>query len=104
MHNSVTNLKLLRSSLVSRYRQLRDEPWKARAPESEERVQALAVGITTLGADRVGPTSHRPIARAWKGSSLGSGNRSCLHTYELLDNRVLFCAADPVAGRADPRF
>jgi len=34
-----------------------------------------------LGADRVGPTSHRPIARAWKGSSLGSGNRSCLHTY-----------------------
>src|SRR5215468_5482027 len=37
----------LRSSLVSRYRQLRDEPWKARAPESEERVQALAVGITT---------------------------------------------------------
>jgi len=33
--------------LVSRHRQLRDEPWKARASESKESVQALAVGITT---------------------------------------------------------
>ena len=58
--------------MVSRQGQLRDEPWKARAPESKESVQALAVEITTLGADRAGPTSHKPIARAWKGSSLGS--------------------------------
>jgi hypothetical protein len=36
-----------KSSFVSRDRQQRDEPWKARAPESKESVQALAVGITT---------------------------------------------------------
>jgi len=41
-----SELKLIRSSLVSRHGQLRDEPWKARAPESKESVQALAVGIT----------------------------------------------------------
>src|SRR5207344_2693103 len=32
------------------------------------------------------PTSHRLIARAWKDLSLGSRNRSCLDTYELLDS------------------
>ena len=31
----------------------RGESWKARAPESTGSVQALAVGITALGADRV---------------------------------------------------
>jgi hypothetical protein len=44
-----------------------------------------AVGITTLGADRAGPILHRPVGRAWKGSSLGSEDQSCLHTYELLN-------------------
>src|SRR5262245_55615711 len=44
------------------------------------------VEITTLGADRVGPTSHRPIAHAWKGLSLGSGKPKLSNTYELLNN------------------
>jgi hypothetical protein len=79
---------LLGSSLVSRHRQLRDEPWKARASDSKEKVQALAVGITTLGADRAGPILHRPVGRAWKGSSLGSEDQSCLHTYELLNSKL----------------
>ena len=37
-----------KSSFVSRDRQQRDEPWKARAPESKESGQALAVGIITF--------------------------------------------------------
>src|SRR5215831_6584085 len=45
--------KFLRSSLVSRHRQIRGEPWKARASESKGSVQARAAGITTSGADRV---------------------------------------------------
>jgi len=48
-------------------------------------VEARAAGITTSGADRVGPTSLRPVARAWKGSSLVLKPK-CLHTYELLNN------------------
>ena len=39
--------ELIGSSLVSRHRRQRDEPWKARAPESKESVQALAVEIIT---------------------------------------------------------
>src|SRR5215469_3152142 len=39
----------------------------------------------TSGADRVGPTRHRPVARAWKGSSLVLKPK-CLHTYELLNS------------------
>jgi len=33
----------------------------------------------------VGPTRLRPVARAWKGSSLVLKPK-CLHTYELLNN------------------
>src|SRR5262245_9379073 len=75
--------KFLRSSLVSRHRQIRGEPWKARASESKGSVQARAAGITTSGADRVGPTRLRPVTRAWKGASLVL-KPMCLHTYELL--------------------
>src|SRR5215831_18076911 len=75
--------KFLRSSLVSRHRQIRGEPWKARASESKGSVQARAAGITTSGADRVGPTRLRPVTRAWKGASLVL-KPMCLHTYVLL--------------------
>src|SRR5215510_679249 len=75
--------ELLRSPLVSRHRQIRNEPWKARASESKGTVQARTVGITTSGADRMGPTRHRPVATAWKGSSLVLKPK-CLHTYALL--------------------
>ena len=37
-----------------------DEPWKARASESKASPQALAVGLISLGAERVGPACHRP--------------------------------------------
>src|SRR5262245_32757141 len=77
--------KLLRSSLVSRHRQIRGEPWKARASESKGSVQARAAGITTSGPDRVGPTRLRPVARAWKGSSLVLKPK-CLHTDKLLNS------------------
>src|SRR5215510_4170329 len=80
----ILDFDLLRSSSVSRHRQVRDEPWKARASEFKGSVQARAVGITTSGADQVGSTRHRPVARAWKGSSLVLKPK-CLHTYELLD-------------------
>jgi hypothetical protein len=33
-------------------------------------VQTLAVGITTLGADRAGPILHRPVGRAWRARPL----------------------------------
>src|SRR5215831_15301190 len=79
--------KFLRSSLVNRHRQIRGEPWKARASESKGSVQARAAGITTYGADRVGPTRLRPVARAWKGSSLVLKPK-CLHTYEVLNNSI----------------
>src|SRR5215831_19730279 len=73
--------QLLRSSLVDI--EIRGEPWKARASESKGSVQARAAGITFSGADRVGPTRLRPVARAWKASSLVL-KAKCLHTYELL--------------------
>src|SRR5262249_22040560 len=72
-------------SLVSRHRQIRGEPWKARASQSKGSAQTRAAGITTSGADRVGPTRLRPVARAWKGSSLVRKPK-CLHTYELLNS------------------
>src|SRR5262249_61480393 len=78
-------LDSLRSSLVSRHRQITREPGKARASESKGSVQARAAGITTSGADRVGPTRLRPVARAWRGSFLVLKPK-CLHTYELLNS------------------
>ena len=67
-----------KSSFVSRDRQQRDEPWKARAPNLKEAFRPWSSGITGLEADRAGPTHRRPIARAWKGSSVGSENPSGL--------------------------
>src|SRR5262245_53183555 len=75
---------LLRSSLVSRHTESRDESWKAWASEAKGAVQAPAVGIITPGADWAGPTRHRTIARAWKDLSLGFLRCCCRHTYELL--------------------
>ncbi len=56
------------------------------------------------------PTSHRLIARAWKGLSLGSRNGSCLETYELLDKSTDLTGAvllglfgcRQMAGAGDP--
>ena len=78
--------------MVSRHRELRDEPRKARACESKESVQALTVGMTTLGADRVGPTRHRPIARAWRGSSLALKNEVVYILMNSLLNRIKLMA------------
>src|SRR5262249_28909196 len=90
-------LDSLRSSLVSRHRQKRGEPWKARASESKGSVQARPAGITTSGADRVGPTRLRPVARAWKGSSLVLKPK-CLHSYELLNNSTVCLCEHPRFG------
>src|SRR5262245_48174870 len=63
--------QLLRSSLVSRHTTSKGESWKARASEPKGCVQVRTAEVTAPGVDRVGPTRHRPIARAWKGSALG---------------------------------
>src|SRR5262249_8907445 len=61
----------------------RGESWRARAPDCKSNVQARSVGITTLKWIGWRPTRHRPIARAWKGSSLGFADLKlsrCLYT------------------------
>jgi len=50
--------------------QSRGESWRARRREREVSVQAQSVGLTTLGRMEWRPTRLRPIARAWKDSSL----------------------------------
>ena len=82
-----SNGDLLRSSLVSRHTESRDESWKAGASEPKGAVQAPTVGIITPGADWAEPTRHRTIARAWKDLSLGFLRYRCLLIYELLSNR-----------------
>ena len=51
--NKVSKNQLLRSSLFYRLTKIKGESWKARAAEPKGSVQAQAVGITTLGAERV---------------------------------------------------
>src|SRR5262245_36664896 len=61
------------SSLVSRHgQQLRDEPWKARASESKESVQALAVGVTIPWSGSGGADTSQAYCPCLEGSSLGS--------------------------------
>jgi hypothetical protein len=93
--------QLLRSSLVSRHRQRRDKPWKARASEPKGSVQAPAVGVTAPGADRVGPTRYRPIARAWKGLSLRSRTRCLVQCLTLL---VPYPVYNHVAAEPQPKL
>ena len=66
-----TEFELLRSSLVSKIRELRGESWRARACKPTGSVEPRVVGITAM--ERIGWRVDKPQthARAWKGSSLG---------------------------------
>jgi len=75
--------------LVNGHTTTQGESWKARAPQLAARMQALAFGMTTTGADRVVADKAQTYCPRLKGLAPGFLiNRSCPATYELLNNGV----------------
>ena len=65
-------------------RQPRGESWRARAPEPKGNVQALAVGITAPGVDRV--VADKAQIHCPRLEELVSWFLSCLDIYEHVNN------------------
>jgi hypothetical protein len=70
-------------------RQARDEPWKARASEHKESVQAQTNGMTAPGDWEVADKAKAHCPRLEGFAPWPLSNQNCLDSYELLNISAL---------------